>query len=58
MLASLIGVGRYILKVGWVQYPIAREKFTTKPTLCQTTSILYDRDCYRVFLDEKMNGIP
>ena len=48
-----------MLKVGWAQYPAVREKreiFTTMPTLCQTTPIfLHDRDCYREFLDKKMN---
>ena len=30
---------RKILKVGWAQYPVVREIFTTMPILCQTMPI-------------------
>ena len=38
-LLTMVHRRRKILKVGGAEYPIAREKFTTTPTLCQTTPI-------------------
>ena len=50
---------RKMLKVGWAQYPVARKvraKFLRPRPLCdKPRPFLHDRDCYREFLDEKMN---
>ena len=50
---------RKILKVRWAQYPVAHEarvKFLqTRPLCVKQRPFLHDRDCYREFLNEKMN---
>ena len=45
-----------MLKVGWAQYPVARENiYDHAHFVTNHAHFLHDRDCYREFLDEKTN---